>query len=214
MRAQVSVAALALVLVCLTAERAAAQEERPRIGPFVIDVRGSFPFFPNDQQLADSRGLTLEELPARGIGLDFGAHLYFFRWNIVTFGVGGQLTLARASSSPQPALELRGATERLVTGGPQISFNFGTGDGWSYISGGIGASQWSLIPDGQEAGPGDVEKLYTINYGGGARWFARPHLAFTFDVRFHAIDPGTPAGGFPGSPRTTLLVLSAGFSVK
>ena len=207
-------AALALVLVSLCAGRAAAQDEPPRIGPIAIDVRGSFPFFPSDQQLADSRGLTLEELPGRGLGLDFGAHVYLPRWKFITLGLGGQLTLSRASSSAIPELGQLGATERFVSGGPQISFNFGSGDGWSYVSGGVGLTQWSLIPDGEEAEPGDVEKLGTLNYGGGARWFAKPHLAFTFDVRFHAIDPGTPALGRPGSPRTTLLVMSAGFSIK
>jgi hypothetical protein len=214
MRASSRAAALALVLIACSAGHAAAQDEKPRIGPFAVDVRASFPFFPNDQQLADSRGLTLEELPGRGIGVDLGAHVYFLRWKAVTFGIGGQVTLARASSDAQPELGRVGATERLVTGGPHLSFNFGSGDGWSYISGGVGASQWSLIPDGEEAEPGDVEQLFTINYGGGARWFAKPHLAFTFDVRFHAIDPGTPANGRPGSPRTTLLVMSAGISVK
>ena len=33
-------------------------------------------------------------------------------------------------------------------------------------------------------------RLKTINYGGGARWFAKAHVAFSFDVRFYAINPG------------------------
>ena len=37
----------------------------------------------------------------------------------------------------------------------------------------------------------DEEPLKTINYGGGARWFTKTHLAFSFDVRFYAINPGT-----------------------
>ena len=67
---------------------------------------------------------------------------------------------------------------------------------------------------GQENAPADDEPLKTINYGGGARWFAKKHLAFSFDVRFYAIDPGTPYFGFPGSPRATLLIIGAGVSVK
>jgi len=39
------------------------------------------------------------------------------------------------------------------------------------------------------AGPGP-DWVRTFNYGGGARWFAKPHLAFHVDVRLHAIDPG------------------------
>ena len=41
------------------------------------------------------------------------------------------------------------------------------------------------------------------------------HLAFSFDVRFNAINPGTPFfAGALGSPRTTLLVIGAGVSVR
>ena len=42
----------------------------------------------------------------------------------------------------------------------------------------------------------------------------RPHLAFSFDVRYYAINPGTPQGDLPGSPRKTVLILGAGVSVK
>jgi hypothetical protein len=96
----------------------------------------------------------------------------------------------------------------------QLSFNFGNGDGWSYISGGIGQSIWQIIPDGANAAAPDEERIRTFNYGGGARWFAKPHLAFTFDVRVHAIDPGKPSAIGPGSPRTPLLVMGAGVSIK
>ena len=49
---------------------------------------------------------------------------------------------------------------------------------------------------------------------GGGRWFAKKHVAFSFDVRFYAINPGPPNGRFVGSPRTTLLVIGGGVSVK
>jgi len=83
-----------------------------------------------------------------------------------------------------------------------------------FISGGIAASTWSVVPDGSIAQPPDQERLKTIDYGGGARWFAKPHLAFSFDVRFYAMDSSTPAPGLPGGPRTRLLVVGAGVSVK
>jgi hypothetical protein len=109
---------------------------------------------------------------------------------------------------------LRAVTERFNYLGPQLSFNLGTGVGWSYISGGIAASTWSVVPVGAIAQPPDEERLKTIDYGGGARWFAKPHLAFSFDVRFYAINPSSPAAGLPSGPRTTLLVIGAGISVK
>ena len=122
---------------------------------------------------------------------------------------------SRSRQAPDAgAQNLHSTEERFVTASPQLSFNFGTGSGWSYLSGGIGLSQWSLIPEGQNPAPADTERLKTINYGGGARWFAKRHLAFSFDVRFYAINPGSPSSTGKASPRTTLLVLNAGVSLK
>ena len=36
----------------------------------------------------------------------------------------------------------RPVTERFTHLAPELSFNFGTGNGWSYLSGGIGRSTW------------------------------------------------------------------------
>jgi hypothetical protein len=106
-------------------------------------------------------------------------------------------------------------TERLTAIAPQISLNFGNGNGWSYLSGGIGQVRWFLVPDGGSPTAADEEKIKTINYGGGARWFKKKHIGFSLDVRFYAINPGTPVGNrLVGSPRTTLLVFGAGISVK
>jgi hypothetical protein len=152
-----------------------------------------------------------------GIGLHAGAHVYVFHWRALTVGLGGEVTLARSHSSARQfaGTEVaRAVSERFTHITPQLSFNFGTGDGWSYISGGIGSSRRSIVPDGGEATAADSERLSTINYGGGARWFAKRHLAFSFDVRFYAINPGTPDLGRAGSPRTTLFVAGAGISVK
>jgi hypothetical protein len=196
---------------------ASGQDQPPRIGPFVLDIRGTAPNFPSDELLAQSRGLNIEELPGRGLGLDGGAHVYLFKWRVITFGAGAQMTIARATSPAvvQDGVEtLRAVTSWFTSFTPQVSFNFGTGDGWSYISGGLGTSVWSTVPDAQDPLPGDEERLMTLNYGGGARWFAKPHLAFTFDVRFHQLNPGTPQGALPGSPRTTMLIIGAGVSIK
>jgi hypothetical protein len=209
-----AIAIWSFVLVCLTGGAAEAQIDRS-IGPFAVDVRGTFPGFPADVELAESRGLDVSELPGRGLGVDAGAHVYLFTWKAVTFGLGAQFTHARSRSTPPASSpDLRAVTEEFTSFAPQLSFNFGTGDGWSYISGGIGRSTWSVVPDDQEPGPADEERLFTINYGGGARWFAKPHLAFTFDVRFYAVDPGTPQAELPGSPRTTLLIIGAGISIR
>jgi hypothetical protein len=203
---------LAIVACAAAAE---AQDDPPPIGPFVVDLRGSFPGFPQDPQLAASRGLDVRELPGRGLGADVAAHVYPLRWRALTVGLGGQLTLARARYAPSAsAPAFRAVTERFRSIAPQLSFNFGSGDGWSYVSGGLGPGVWSIVPDGRLAEPADEARLRVVSYGGGARWFARPHLAFTFDVRFYDIDPGVPQAGRPGSPRSRLIIMGAGVAVK
>src|SRR5262245_10258981 len=96
------------------AVNALAQEPPPPIGPLVIDVRGTVPRFEQSDQLAQSRGLVLAELPKTGFGLDAGLHFYVFKWKAVTFGLGGQVTLGRAHSSPFEDSGLRPVTERFA----------------------------------------------------------------------------------------------------
>ena len=209
--------ACAPIVLWLSAAPAIAQDAPPPIPRFAVDARGTIPKFTRNLRLAQSRGLDVTELPGSGFGFDLDGHVYVFTWKAVTIGLGGQLTVARSHRSERVAggeVVGRAVTERLTSISPQISFNFGTGDGWSYISGGIGPATWSVVPDAGSSLSSDTERLQTINYGGGARWFAKPHVAFTFDVRFYAINPGTPVLGLPGSPRTTMLIFGAGVSVK
>jgi hypothetical protein len=216
--------ACATAAICMVGRPASAQEPPPPIPHFVVDLHGVFPGFPVEQALADSRGLGpsgLSELPGRAFGGDIAVHVYPFRWRAITFGIGARAMGARATKEPDPipGSTLVAVTEKFSYIGPELSFNFGTGSGWSYLSAGINASHWSVIPklpDGTDAPPQppDEERLKTITYGGGARWFARPHVAFSFDVRFYAINPSSPYGPLPVSPRTTLLVIGAGISIK
>jgi hypothetical protein len=210
-----------VVLLVFASRPARAQDLTPRIPFYVIDLHGTVPRFPSDDQaLADSRGMQLAELPGSGLGVQVGLHLYPLRWRAVTFGLGGELTAGRSRQTPAAGVATTGGTllrpseERFISVAPQISFNFGTGHGWSYISGGVGQLMWAIVPEGQDGFPPDSEPLKTINYGGGARWFMKRHLAFSFDVRFYAINPGSDYAGFPGSPRTTLTVIGAGISLK
>jgi hypothetical protein len=202
------------MLMGLLGRPVAAQDAPRRIGPVVVDVRGSFPAFPNDPALAESRGLDVRELPGRGLGADAGIHVYVARWKAVTLGIGGQVTIVQAGFAAVPAAELRAVTERLTSMAPHLSLNFGTGDGWSYLSVARGTSAWSIVPDGSPSTPADRERLRTFSYGGGARWFSKRHVGFTFDVRFHEVAPGSLQPDRPGSPRTTFVVLSAGMSIK
>lgn len=209
---------LALLLTLGGASRSHAQDPPPRIGPFVFDVHGTMPRFPSDNaQLAASRGLELAELPGAGLGLHAGAHVYVLTWKAVTFGLGADVAIGRSHQKARPIsadVVGRATTETFTHVAPQLSFNFGDGDGWSYISGGIGPGKWSVVPDGQAPTAADTEALTTINYGGGARWFIKKHLAFSLDVRFYAINPSTPLPDRPSGPRKTLLIFGAGVSIK
>jgi hypothetical protein len=215
-------AALASVLVVLGSHAAFAQDPPPPLPHVVVDLQGLIPVFPNDsQQLADSRlapggrRLTIPELPGAGFGGRAGLHLYLLKYRAITFGIGGEVTLGKSSSTPADTTSgLVAVDERLLGIASQLSLNFGSGHGWSYLSGGIGRSQWSLRAAGAANTNADTEALPTVNYGGGARWFAKAHLAFSLDVRLYEIQPGSFLADRPGSPRTRLLVVGAGISLK
>jgi len=212
-------------VTCAAAGAARAQDPTAPIPRFVIDLHPTLSMFPSDlQQLADSRGLALAELPGWGLGAQVGAHVYFFTWKALTVGLGGEVMVARGTSTPSDSAiaaaaaagqaPLRSVEERLVSASPQLSLNFGSAHGWSYISGGIGRSQLSLHPSAEPPGPADAEVLTTFNYGAGARWFIKPHLAFSFDVRFYPVHPSTTLGSNPGAFYVPVLTIGAGISVK
>jgi len=209
----------ALVVCALSGRNAAAQEPPPRIPLVAVDVHGAILNFPDDPSLAASRGLAVAQLPGAGFGGDLAAHVYPFKWRAVTLGIGGRLAAVRAHRDAQQtgvaeSPTLAPVAERFTYLGPELSLNFGSGAGWSYLSGGLSGATWSVVPEGRNSLSADDEKLKTIAYGGGARWFAKPHIAFSFDVRFYAVNPSTPAGGLPPGPRTTLVIVGAGVSLK
>lgn len=199
-----------------SAAPARAQEPAEPIGPFVIDVRGSLAPYGQDPTIAADIGVTPSDMPGLGLGIDVGGHWYFWSWRAITFGIGANLHLSSAEHQTQAnpdegILEGPRVGVELRTVVPQLSFNFGTGDGWSYLSGGMSNVRLGVVKDGVEQ---PTVSTRTINYGGGARWFAKPHLAFTFDLRFYAMNPVAETIDVLGQPRMTLLVFSVGVSVK
>lgn len=219
-----AVPVLAAILLSASAARATAQAGPPPDDPgtkpiprFAVDARVAFPRFKNDPAIAAGINVTPENLPTHGLGFVVGAHWYPVRLGVVTFGIGGELLRGRASRTLEPATETAepGPTvkTRIAALSPQVSFNFGKRNGWSYISGGIGTSTFTaereeaVLPDSESGSK-------TINYGGGARWFAREHLALSVDLRFYAINPRDASGGRPALPRMTLVMISAGASFK
>lgn len=207
---------LPLLLLTNPAAVAHAQEPEP-IGRFAADARVALPNFPDDAAIATALSVTTDNLPGRGLGLSFGMHVYPARMGKVTLGIGGELLLTRASRTLEPTTEggMPGPTvdARFSALSPQVSLNFGNARGFSYVSAGIG---WGTFTVEREAAPVESPdgRLRTLNYGGGARWFAREHLAFTFDLRFHRFGAQEATTGRPAYPAGRMMIFSAGISVK
>lgn len=212
--------ALAAVLLLAGAPGlASAQHAEPVIrtrpvSGFVIDARGVLARFGQRPTTAAELGATAAELPGPGLGGAIGVHVYVLRVKGVALGAGGELMIARRSRQP---LDSAGKPDgpnlkaRAYSLAPQVSLNFGHRTGWSYVSAGIGSASFETWA---ETGERPDRSVRAINYGGGARWFSSPHVAFTFDLRFYAISPGPASEARLERPRQRLMVLSAGVSLR
>lgn len=203
-----------LCLVLLGATDVAAQPREP-VSRFVVDARGAFARFKGDASVANSLDIDPSNLPTRGLGLGVGIHWYPIRGRLVSFGLGGELVVARDSRTGEESDQAVAAptvTTRFSSVSPQISINFGKREGWSYLSGGIGRARVISERDDVPAS-GDVGRTQGVNYGGGARWFTGPHLAFSLDVRWYAISARSASATQPGYPRARMMILSAGISL-
>jgi hypothetical protein len=201
--------------------RAAAAQDIPPdklpIGRYVADARVTLPKFKQDAAMADGIGASALNLPTRAFGFVAGAHWYPVRLGVVTFGLGGEIVGARRGRTLDTGTEANPlnvtVNSRFAALSPQISFNFGARDGWSYISGGIGWSTFTAERQDHPL-PAQASRSKTINYGGGARWFAKKHLAVSIDLRFYAINPQLATLSRPGFPRMTLMAFSVGAAIR
>jgi hypothetical protein len=137
-------------------------------------------------------------VPSRGFGIDAGGHVYLMSLGPARLGLGAGVLRARGTADSVPKV-----TTRVTAVAPQISANFGSAQGWSYLSAGYG---WARVDSSATPGTtrhGDVAS--SANVGFGARWFTSRHVAFSFDLRFHMAST---------SPKTTLTVGSVGMSLK
>jgi hypothetical protein len=214
---------LATALIYLWAARATAQDAPPPppethpIGRFVVDARAAFPKFKQNPVTATAIGVATASLPTRTIGLVAGAHWYPKRLGVMTLGLGGELMTAHASRTQDPATKDAEpgptARTRFSALSPQVSFNFGAREGWSYISGGIGWSSFTVDREDRPF-PDAESRIKTINYGGGARWFSKRHVGVSLDLRFYAVNPQLATSTRPAYPRMTLMVMNGGVAFK
>jgi hypothetical protein len=200
--------------VLFAATQAAAQTTAPP-GPWVLDARGVTTPVPTDAGFYPP--LATSSVPSRGFGIDVGAHVYFLSLGLARIGVGaGYVSVRSTAIAPVSPIDdeesVAGPGQRLTLTmrmiAPQVSANFGSRDGWSYLSAGIGTA--SITTEAADVMPGRQEsgRLRSVNFGGGARWFIKPRLAIGFDLRAHRIAAGSV------SPKTSVFAVSAGLSFR
>ena len=217
---------LGVITIAVSAGPSVAQPKQP-IGRGVVDVRaavaglpttpGWIPMLPED---------TI--VPARKLGLEAAAHVFIAKVRGAAIGVGGSWLVAGGTTSP-PALPDDAAappnsiapavTTRVASVSSQLSLNFGHALGWSHISAGFGRTRVE-----SEATPAPGSTLVfrpvatgwvnTINFGGGARWFLTDHVGVGFDVRWYKLGSVPSSATQIGAPRTSLLTIGAGISIK
>jgi hypothetical protein len=209
------VSAMVLCLLVVCAAEAAAQPPEP-IGPFAVNVRGALARLKAEPPVAAALGAAVDDMPTRGLGLSTGAHWYPLRARRVTLGIGGEIVFAGTSRTTDPAadtIQPAVIAQRFSELSPHLSLNFGTNDGWSYISGGVGRARLTAESDALPP-EGPAARVRSLHYGGGARWFTSPRLAFTFDVRFYTIAAREATDVRAGYPRNRFMVISAGASFR
>jgi hypothetical protein len=203
-----------IVAAVVATGQAAAQTTAPP-GPWVLDVRGVTSPVPTDAGFYPPLAAT--SVPSRGFGADLGAHVYLWSLKLARIGLGGNFVLVRSTvvspaaapeDEPVEASPMQRVTLNMRAIVPQISANFGSRDGWSYLSAGVGIAAVAteaadLMPGRHESG-----RLRSVNFGGGARWFITPRVAFGFDLRAHRIAAGSD------TPKTSLFAVGAGLSIR
>lgn len=196
-------------LVVLTGAPAAAQPS-PDPGPWVLDVRAVTSSVPTDLTLYATP--TAAVVPARGFGLDLGGHVYLFNFGPARVGVGANIVMVRSTAREEPTDADANTGQQLTLNlrmiAPQLSVNFGSRDGWSYLSAGIGTASLTTRVEGEGVGERESGQVRSVNFGGGARWFITERVAFAFDLRAHRIAAGDE------TPRTSTFAVGAGLSIR
>lgn len=204
----------------------AGAQSRERLPWFTIDAHAATVGLPQAEGWVPAVSADTE-LPGRNWGLSTGATVYPFRLGLVTFGAGASVIVGEGSSQSLVIATGTGSnattrTTPVVHTGitslvPQLSINFGRKLGWSYLSAGLGVSKVSSRADAVDSTPAiEVPEAWNsaLNFGGGARWFMKPHLGAGFDVRFIKLGSRSATATLPAAKRTQVWNISAGISIQ
>ena len=217
---------LALLLMLLVAVPAGAQT-RERLPWFAVDLHAASVGLPTAEGWIPVAVIGDTPLPGRAFGVAGGATVYPFKLGIMTFGFGAALATGKGKGDALTITTGSGANTATIATPvfrttalhvmPQLSINFGHKMGWSYLSAGIGSSRIDASADATASLPQVVIPSAwnnALNFGGGARWFMKPRLGASFDVRFVKLASRAAFGEIPSAQRTQMISFSAGISIQ
>jgi hypothetical protein len=218
-----------LALICmwgLLAAMPAAAQGTERLPWFAVDLHGAsvgLPTAPGWVPEVDSD----TPLPGRSWGLGGTVTVYPLKLGFATFGAGVGLVTASAAGESLTITTGSGAAAttrttpivrtRITSVLPQVSINFGHRLGWSYLSAGLGRSKVTSSADAVGELPAIVVPEAwngAINFGGGAKWFMKPRLGASFDVRFTKLGTRGATATLPAASRTQMVTISVGVSIQ
>ncbi|MFA5911516.1 MAG: hypothetical protein WC815_22290 [Vicinamibacterales bacterium] len=217
----------AMVALALLAAAPVSAQTSERLPWFAVDLHGAWVGLPTAEGWVPPLSATTP-LPGRGWGLAGGATVYPLKLGVATFGLGVSLATGKGSSDPLTSTTGSGSTEKttqtttsvttqITSVLPQLSINFGHKLGWSYLSAGYGRTK---VASSSEAF-GSLAAITVpeawnaaLNFGGGARWFMKPHLGASFDVRFTKLSSRGATDLLPSARRTQMITLSVGISIQ
>jgi hypothetical protein len=158
-------------------------------------------------------------VPGRAWGLSGAANVYALKLGVTTLGAGLQVATGRGKGEAVTIINRTTPVviTRITNLMPQLSMNFGHKLGWSYVSVGYGRSKVSSSASAVGTTPGIVVPEAwnpAINFGGGARWFMKRRLGFSFDVRFTKLGSRGATATLPSAKRTQMITASAGISIQ
>jgi hypothetical protein len=211
----------------LLAAAPASAQDGERLPWFAVDLHGASVGLPTAEGWIPVPVIGDTPLPGRGLGFSGGATVYPLRLGNITFGAGVAISAAKGTGESLAITTGSGATEVTVVTPimrtsvfnviPQLSINFGHKLGWSYLSAGLGTTRVASSMDAVDTSPQVIVPdtwNRAINFGGGARWFMKPHLGAGFDVRFVKLGSRGASGLIPSAKRTQMITFSAGISIQ
>ena len=217
-----------MMLLVLAAAAPASAQTSERLPWFAVDLHGAWVGLPTAEGWVPAVSATTP-LPGRAWGLAGGATVYPLKLGVMTLGLGVSMHTGKSTSNALTSTTGSGATEKTVATTttvttqitsllPQLSINFGHQLGWSYLSLGYGRSKVASSSEAfgtTLAQTVPAEWSPTINFGGGAKWFMKPHLGAGFDVRFTKLSSRAATVEQPTfGKRTQMVTISVGISIQ